>query len=212
MEVHEWYVERLVDRTIKALEANYFKASFFTSKEVLLKAVHATLTPKMTIGIGGSVTLRDIGLIDMLQNEDVTVLDHWKPGLTPQEIQALRVRQLTSDLFISSTNAITEKGELVNIDGVGNRVNSMTYGPKKVLIIAGYNKIVPDVDAALDRIRRIAAPMNAKRLNLPVPCAESGRCQDCKSEARICRIVSILQRRPNLADISVFILNESIGY
>jgi hypothetical protein len=212
MDVHDWYVERLVSRTIKALEANFFKAAFFTSRESLLESVVSNLTPKMTVGIGGSVTLREMGLIDRLQKEDVTVLDHWRPGLTPQEIQSFRIKQLTSDLFISSTNAITEKGEVVNIDGAGNRVGGMTFGPKKVLVIAGYNKIVPDVEAALDRIRRIAAPMNAKRLNMNLPCAETGTCHDCKSEARICRIVSILQRRPNLTDISLLILNEPLGY
>jgi hypothetical protein len=212
MSVNEWYVERLVSRTIKSLEANFFKAAFFTNREELLNAALSNLVPKMTVGIGGSVTLRDIGLIDRLEKEDVTLLDHWRPGLSPEEIQNFRIRQLTSDLFISSANAITEKGEVVNIDGIGNRVNSITFGSKKVLIIAGYNKIVPDVDAALDRIRRIAAPMNAKRLNLKLPCAETGQCHDCKSEARICKIVSILQRKPNLTDISLFILNEPVGY
>ena len=87
----------------------------------------------------------------------------------------------------------------------------MTFGPGKVIIIAGHNKIVPDVNAALDRIKRIAAPMNAKRLNLPLPCAETGYCHDCKSEARICRITSIIQRKPGGTDISVYLINEELG-
>ncbi|HBA56184.1 MAG TPA: lactate utilization protein C, partial [Syntrophorhabdus aromaticivorans] len=120
----------------------------------------------------------------------VRLLDHWKEGLAKEEMNAIRLQQLTCDLFLSSANAITEHGDIVNIDGFGNRVSAMIFGPKKVIIIAGYNKIVPDVPAALDRIKRVAAPMNAKRLNLSLPCAETGHCHDCTSEERICRVTS----------------------
>jgi LUD domain len=87
----------------------------------------------------------------------------------------------------------------------------MTFGPKKVIIIAGYNKIVPDVNSALDRIKRVAAPLNAKRLGLPLPCAETGYCHDCSAEARICRVTSIIQRRPSGTDVSVYLINEELG-
>jgi len=119
---------------------------------------------------------------------------------------------LTCDLFISGANALTEQGMVVNIDSVGNRVNSLVFGPGRALIVAGYNKIVPDLEAALERIRTVAAPLNAKRLNLPLPCAASGICQDCSSEQRICRIISILQKRPAQSDVSVFLVDEKLGY
>jgi len=211
MEIRKWHNEKLIQRTLKSLASNFFDAESFSDRDSLVDKVLSHVKSGMKIGFGGSLTVRDLGIIERLKNEDVLVLDHWKPGLSKDEISGIRFRQLTSDLFISSANAITEKGEIVNVDGSGNRTNSITYGPKKVIIIAGYNKIVPDVNAALERVKNVAAPMNAKRLNLPLPCAETGRCHDCKSEARICRIISIIQRKPNATDISVYLINEELG-
>ncbi len=211
MDTKKWYIEKMMERTVQALKENYFDAAFFTDKKDLINRVMGYVKPRMKIGIGGSMTLREIGLVEKIKKEKVTVLDHWEAGLSKEEIQAMRIQHLTSDLFLSGSNAITENGEIVNIDGFGNRVNSITFGPKKVIIVAGYNKIVPDVEAAIERIKDVAAPMNAKRLNLPLPCAKTGYCHDCKSEQRICRIVSILERKPSGTDISVFIMNESLG-
>jgi hypothetical protein len=212
MDAREWYRGVTIERTVKALESNYFAARVFRKRKDLVNAVLDQVKPGMTVGFGGSVTIRELGLIDMLKEKGAETLDHWREGLTKEEIARIRKRQLTCDLFLSGTNAVTEKGELLNIDGVGNRINGMTYGPGKVIVISGYNKIVPDVEAALERVKNMAAPMNAKRLNLPLPCAETGRCHDCKSEARICRIVSIIQRKPNATDFSVYLLNEELGF
>lgn len=207
----EWHREKMIGRTVEALSSNYFDAHSFTDRSSLINSVMKYVSPGMKVGVGGSLSVRGIGLLERLANNDVQVLDHWKQGLTKEDIGAIRLAQLTCDLFLSSANAITEKGDIVNIDGFGNRVNAMTFGPKKVIIIAGFNKITPDVDSALDRIKRFAAPLNAKRLNLPLPCAETGYCHDCKSEARICRITSIIQRKPNGIDISVYLINEELG-
>jgi hypothetical protein len=210
--VKEWYVNKLCTRTVKALQASYFDALFFASREELNKAVLDQVTPSMIVGLGGAVTLRDLGLPALLAGKDAVVLDAWREGLTKEEGLAMRKEHLTCDLFLTSTNAVTEKGELVNIDGTGNRINAMTFGPKKVIVIVGFQKIVPDVDRAIERIKQVAAPMNARRLSLPLPCAETGYCHDCKSEVRICRVISIMQRRPNSTPISVYILGEEIGY
>lgn len=207
----EWYREKMIERTVKALSSNYFDAHLFADRSSLIDSVMKYVSPGMKIGIGGSLSVRGIGLLERLKEIDVQILDHWKQGLTKEDISATRLQQLTCDLFLSGANAITERGDIVNIDGFGNRVNAMTFGPKKVIIIAGYNKITPDINLALDRIKRIAAPLNAKRLNLPLPCAETGYCHDCKSEARICRVTSIIQRRPNGTDISVYLMNEELG-
>ncbi len=207
----EWYREKMIERTVKALSSNFFDAHSFTNRSSLISSIMKYVSPGMTIGIGGSMSVRGIGLLEKLAEIDVQVLDHWKKGLTKEDIGAIRLAQLTCDLFLSSANAITEKGDIVNIDGFGNRVNAMTFGPKKVIIIAGYNKITQDINLALDRIRRVAAPLNAKRLNLPLPCAETGYCHDCKVDARICRITSIIQRKPNGTDISVYLINEELG-
>lgn len=207
----EWFIERMIERTAKALSSNYFDVRSFTNRESLVSAIMHYATPGSKIGIGGSLSVRGIGLIEKLSEANVEVLDHWKQGLTKEQISSLRLSQLTCDLFLSSANAITEKGDIVNIDGFGNRINAMTFGPKKVIIVAGYNKLVPDIASALERIKRVAAPLNAKRLNLSLPCAETGYCHDCISEARICRITSIIQRKPSGTDISVFLLNEELG-
>ena len=207
----EWFIEKMMERTVKALSSNYFDAHSFTNRESLINSIMQYATPGSKIGIGGSLSVREIGLIERLSDQNTKVLDHWRQGLTKEEIGAIRLSQLTCDLFLSSANAITEKGDIVNIDGFGNRVNAMTFGPKKVIIIAGYNKIVPDINSALDRIKRVAAPLNAKRLGLPLPCAETGYCHDCKTEARICRVTSIIQRRPSGTDVSVYLINEELG-
>lgn len=201
----------MIDRTAKALTSNDFDAHVFGDRESLIDAVLEQVTPGASIGVGGSVTVREIGLVEKLAAKDAQVLDHWRNGLTKEEIGTIRLRQLSCDLFLSSANAVTERGEIVNIDGFGNRINAMTFGPRKVVIIVGYNKIVCDVNMAIDRIKRIAAPLNARRLNLPLPCAETGYCHDCKSHARICRITSIMQRRPGGTDISVYLINEELG-
>lgn len=201
----------MIDRTAKALTSNDFDAHVFGDRKSLIDAVLEQVTPGASIGVGGSVTVREIGLVEKLAAKDAQVLDHWRNGLTKEEIGTIRLRQLSCDLFLSSANAITERGEIVNIDGFGNRINAMTFGPKKVVIIVGYNKIVCDVNMAIDRIKRIAAPLNARRLNLPLPCAETGYCHDCKSHARICRITSIMQRRPGGTDISIYLINEELG-
>ena len=207
----EWLVEKMIERTVKALSSNYFDAVSFMDRESLRAAVLKHIAPGLKIGIGGSMSVRGIGLLEKFNELDVELLDHWKEGLSKEQTNSIRLSQLTCDLFLSSANAITEKGDIVNIDGFGNRINAMTFGPKKVIIIAGYNKIVPDVNAALDRIKRTAAPLNAKRLNLALPCAETGYCHDCKVDTRICRVTSIIQRRPSGTDVSVYLINEELG-
>ncbi|OPY00263.1 MAG: hypothetical protein A4E62_00922 [Syntrophorhabdus sp. PtaU1.Bin002] len=211
MLVKQWFAEKMMARTVLALAVNGFDARSFTDPKELIAEVMKYAEQNARVGIGGSVTVRSIGLMEELAKSPIHILDHWKAGLTKDEMDIVRLQQLTCDLFLSSSNAITEQGDIVNIDGFGNRVSSIAFGPKKVIIIAGYNKIVPDIAAALDRIKRVAAPMNAKRLNLPLPCAETGRCHDCTSEARICRVTSIIQRKPTGTDVSVFLINKELG-
>ncbi|OPY83516.1 MAG: hypothetical protein A4E65_00483 [Syntrophorhabdus sp. PtaU1.Bin153] len=201
----------MMARTVAALARNGFDVRSYTDRKELIAQVMKNIGQNVSVGIGGSVTVRSIGLMEDLTKRSVRLLDHWKEGLTKKEIDIIRLQQLTCDVFLSSANAITEHGEIVNTDGFGNRVSAMIFGPKKVIIIAGYNKIVPDIPAALDRIKRVAAPMNAKRLDLPLPCAESGHCHDCTAEERICRVTSIMQRRPIGADMSIFLMNEELG-
>ncbi len=210
-EMQKWHRELLIRKTVDALRANFFEAKAFDDRQALTAEVLQSVGPGMTVGFGGSLTVRSLGLVDLVKERGATAIDHWQLGLSKEEIHDLRVRQLTCDLFLTGTNAVTEGGELVNMDGMGNRVNAMTFGPKKVIVIAGSNKIVADVHEGIERIKKVAAPMNARRLNLPLPCAESGRCHNCKSEQRICRILSILEKKPGGTNFSVFFLNEDLG-
>lgn len=165
-----------------------------------------------TFGFGGSATVRELKLPDELRARGKTILDHWQAGLTPPESLEIRRKQLLCDCFFCSANALSITGEIVNVDGVGNRVGAMIFGPAKVIIIAGINKIRPDLSAAIARVREIAAPMRAKSLGIDTPCAKTGLCNDCNTPLRICNVTAILHRKPTLTDCSVIVINRPIGY
>lgn len=207
-----WHTETLLERVVKKLTENLFSARYFLERQKLVEAILGLVPDGAKVGLGGSVTLRELELKDGLIKKGCEVLDHWDPSLTEEEKRRVRKLQHSCDVFLSSANAITEDGEIVNMDGVGNRVASIIYGPQRVIIVAGYNKIVKDLKEAIERIKRISAPLNAKRLGAKLPCAETGYCVDCKSERRICRILTILQRRPPETEMHVLLLNEEIGF
>jgi len=210
--IKQWWIEERVKKTIEKLEAHDFKAVYVKTKEEAIQEIWKYITPKQRIGVGGSLSIRGLGILEKLEAQGYTIYDHWKPGLTKENILEIRKSQMASDLFLSSTNAITLNGELVNIDGVGNRVNSINFGPGKVLLVAGYNKIVEDVQEAIRRVKNVAAPMNARRLNIDVPCAKVGKCVDCNSPNRICRVIVIHERKPSLTDILIILVGEELGF
>ncbi len=211
-EVKNWYLEKKAQKTIKALKGNGFDAEYFPTGEEAVKKVIEIAASAETVGAGGSVTLRELKILDALEEQGKTIYDHWKPSLSPEEILKIRRAQLTCDLFLSGTNALTLDGDIVNIDGAGNRVGAMTFGPKKVVILSGVNKIVGDVHEAIRRIHEVASPMNCKRLGFKTPCGETGLCNDCDSPQRTCRITVILNRKPVFTDISVYIIGEEMGF
>ncbi len=164
-----------------------------------------------TVGIGGSVTIRDMGLYERL-SESNRVFWHWKPqeGHTAAEMLE---RAEGAAVYLSSVNALSEQGEIVNIDGNGNRVAGIFYGHKKVFLIVGENKIVPTLTEAIDRARNVAAPQNAVRLGRKTPCALRGdRCYDCQSPERICKGVQVLWQAPAAAEYEVVLIGASLGY
>ena len=208
----EWWIEEKVKKTIGNLETHEFKALFVKNKQGAVEEIWKHITPNQRVGVGGSVTIRELGILGQLEARGHTLYDHWKPGLSKEKVLEVRKSQMTSDLFLSSTNAVTLNGELVNIDFAGNRTNATTYGPGKVILVAGYNKIVEDVQEAIKRIKNVAAPINARRLNMDVPCAKVGKCVDCNSPNRICRVVVIHERKPALTDMLVILVGEELGY
>lgn len=211
--VKKWFNERVSSLTIENLVKNGFKASYFEKSETAIKYIESIAENYNKIGFGGSMTvLQSLKLDELLKGKGKEILNHNIGSLSAEEKLEIRKKQLTCDLFVTSTNALTKDGKLINTDGVGNRVSAMIFGPKKVLVIAGVNKIVKDVDAGLKRIKEIAAPMNSKRLNMNTPCAVTGVCSDCNSPQRICRVTTIIERKPNFSDIEIIIIGENLGY
>lgn len=173
-------------------------------KEALLNKI----TKGDTVGFGGSITVDQVGIYEELESRGNEVYWHWKAEDKPQ---ALR-KATSSDVYITSSNALTEDGKLVNKDGVGNRVASMIYGHRDVYIVVGKNKICRDYEAANERIKSVAGPQNAMRLGLNTPCVQAGRCNDCNSEERICNIESIIHKNPNGTQIHILLVDEVLGY
>ena len=207
-----WHAEALGLRTVKALQANHFKAAYHATAAAAVRELLQEIPLDATVGVAGSWTLQEIGLLDALEERGQTLLNHNRPGLSPEESLAIRRRQLTCDVFLTSTNALTVSGELVNVDGAGNRVAAMTFGPGKVFVVAGANKITPDIPAAQQRIKMSAAPLNNKRLNRPNPCTATGQCMDCQGASRICTTTSILHKKPLASDITILIIGEELGF
>jgi len=208
----QWWIEEKAKKAVEKLKAHEFKAIYVETREGAVQEIWKYITPKLRIGIGGSLTIRELGILEKLEEQGNTVYNHWKPGLSKENVLEIRKFQMTSDLFLSSVNAITLNGELVNIDGIGNRVNSINFGPGKVILVVGYNKIVDDVQEAIHRIKNFAAPLNARRLNIDVPCAKVGKCVDCNSPNRICRVTVIHERKPSLTDILIILVGEELGF
>ena len=199
-------------KTVEALQKNRFSATYYPSAQEALEELLSVIPTDATVGIGGSWTLIQLEIVEKLEARGNIVYCHHKPGLAPEEILDIRRKQLTCDVFLTSTNAITEDGRLVNTDATGNRVAAMIFGPKKVIVLAGVNKIVGTIDEAQERIRSKAAPLNNKRLNRPNPCVKTGYCVDCQGPTRLCNVTTVIHKRPPASDIHVWVIGEEVGY
>lgn len=210
--VHEWYDNTLGERTAGAFRKNGFDAKYFPKRSGALDYIAACINKDTMVGLGGSMTVAELGIRDIAREKGAILLDHTIPGISPEEKFSIMRRQVCSDLFISSSNALTEKGELVNVDHAGNRVAALVFGPKRTIVVAGLNKIVPDEGSAFKRIAMCSAPMNNKRLNRANPCVQTGQCVDCSSPERICRSYCVIRKKPALSEFSILIIGETLGY
>lgn len=210
--IKKWHKDTLGQKVVEALKKNNFKAEYAGTKEEARNKVLELVESSTSIGIGGSMTTIELGLVEEFAKSGKVILDHAAAGLSAEEKLEIRRKQLTCDCFISSTNAVTLDGKLVNVDGTGNRVSAMIFGPKKVVIVAGINKIASDLDAALERLEMYAAPMNNKRLNIPNPCTATGICMNCSGSTRICNVTTIIRKKPSQTDINIIIVGEELGY
>ena len=208
----KFVLDKRVERTIDNLKKNNMDAVFVETEEQAIDKIKEILKDKDTVSVGGSMTLIDMGVIELLRNGNYNFLDRYEENLTPQKIEEVYVKSFSADVYLTSSNAITQEGGLYNVDGRGNRVAAMIYGPKKVIVVAGINKIVKDLDAAISRNREIAAPANAKRLERNTPCAATGHCTDCKSPDRVCKQYTYILGQPTKDRITVIIVNKELGY
>ncbi|NLY71163.1 MAG: LUD domain-containing protein [Clostridiales bacterium] len=200
-----------VKRTIDNLKNNGFDVQYFETKEEVRKALLEEIPADSSVGFGGSITVKDLNIYEDLKERGNKVYWHWKAGENESRKEILK-NAANADIFISSTNAITESGRLVNIDATCNRITGIIYGHEKVFIVAGTNKIARNSEEALIRIKTIVAPRNAKRLGVDTPCVETGKCMNCNSPERICRATLIIDKQPWGNPITIFLVNEELGY
>jgi L-lactate utilization protein LutB len=210
-EPEKWFNRRVAEKCVEALRRNGFTAYYAETRDEAKRIVLDAIPAGASVGIGGSVTVRDLGIHQALKERGNRVYDHWDASLSPAEKTAARDNQVKADVFLSSTNALTVDGALVNTDGTGNRVASMIFGPKISVVVCGYNKIVPNLRAAFQRVRRFAAPVNYKRLNASAPCVEGGDCEACGPKS--CRITTIIEAKPTAkSEFVVVVVGEKLGY
>lgn len=197
---------------IKNLEKRNMEGYFAETKEEAVKIImERFLTPGKSVCFGGSMTLKESGLMDAIEQSDCIVYDR-TTAKTPEEMRDMKAKMINSDYFLMSTNAITIDGELVNIDGFANRVSFLCYGPEHVIVLAGMNKVVSGVEDGVRRVRDVASPPNTVRLNKNTPCAVTGRCGDCYSEDCICSQLVITRRSGVKNRIKVILVAEELGY
>ncbi len=198
-----------------ALESNNFDVYLAENKQAACETVLKDIIPKLnarTISWGGSMTFIDTGLYAQLkENPDLEVLDTFDKKITAEEMLERRRQALLVDLFITGTNAVTETGQLVNLDMIGNRIGALTFGPKWVIVLVGRNKIVADLDEAMFRVKNYVAPVNSMRLDKKTPCVKTSYCQECKSPDRICNTWTITEKSFPKGRVKVVLTNEDLG-
>ncbi len=213
-----------IGKLFKNLEKNKIHPIFAETKEDAKNIVKEMLFDGCVITSGGSMSLNECGITELFQNQKYRFMNRSRKGITPEQQQECFKASIGADFFFCSTNAITENGELLNVDGFANRISAIAFGPKKVVMVVGKNKIVPDLNEAFLRVKKIAAPKNCVRLGIDNPCAKLGHCvsllnnpnpdfaDGCKNDTRICcdYLISALQRQENR--ITVILVNEDLGY
>jgi hypothetical protein len=207
-----WYHQARMKTVVAGLQRRNTEAMQVTDGDAAVRQVLDMIPEGATVGLGGSLTVQQIGLLDALRSGKYTLYDQYAKGLSPDKSLQVRRKGLLADFFVTGSNAITLDGRLVNLDGTGNRVAAITFGPQRVIMVVGRNKIVSDVDEALDRIWNLAAPLNAARLNRKTPCTTTARCEDCSSADRICNHLVITERQMAPGRLTVILVDQDLGF
>lgn len=200
--------ELLAGKVIKGLESRNMSGYYAASKEEALEKALELVGEGSSVTMGGCMSAHEIGLVDALKTGNYEFIDRDAPF----DPQAKMISAYEADVFVSSANAITEDGIMVNIDGNSNRVSAIAYGPKKVVFIVGMNKVCSDLDGAMKRARNVAAPINAQRFDLDTPCRKKGACFDCKSPDTICCQFLITRFSRHAGRIHVVLVNDDLGF
>jgi len=212
MEVKNWHKETVGKRVVDALKKNDFDAIYLQTAHEATEFIMKNVRSGATVGFGGSMTIKNMGIQDKVKAAGGIVIDHGALGLTREEVVATAKKEMLSDLYLCSSNAITMDGILVNVDGMGNRIAAMNFGPEKVIVVVSVDKVCLNEAAAFERLQTIAAPMNNKRLGCPNPCTTTGVCVNCQTKTRICRLYSVMRKKPMTTDITVVVVGHSCGY
>ncbi len=205
------FMRKQLESVSKILFKNNFETYIFDDTQSATDYIISTVGKNKNIGIGGSVTITEIGLVAKLEKNGNKIFTHVR-NMTNEQRRKVWLKAQNSDYYFASPQAITIKGEMIFLDANGNRVSSIIYGPKKVVLVAGYNKIVKDYNLGLWRARNISAIINNLRLNRKNPCIVTGKCEDCNSKERICNILTVLYKKPSYTDYIVILINEELGY
>lgn len=202
------------EEIIKNLKKRNMDGIYYEKTEQAVASILSKIPDGVLVGLGGSESIIESGLVDGLRKKNIRLLDRYKEGVTDKEVWEMRRKGLSADIFISSSNAVTMDGKIVNMDGIGNRVAAMVFGPAKVFLLVGMNKVVNTVEDAVSRIKNYVAPRNAIRVNIDTPCSKKGFCQEphCQPPHRICSQLVILESSMFPGRIKVFLVGEELGY
>jgi hypothetical protein len=202
------------EQIIKSLKKRNMNGFYFENSKEAVEAICRMVPEDALVGLGGSETIIESGLVDALRKMNIRLLDRYEEGVTPERVAEMRQEGLLSDVYITSSNAISSDGKIVNMDGTGNRVAAMIYGPKKVIFMVGMNKAVISLEDAITRIKTIAGPMNSIRVNMNTPCSKLGFCADphCHPPNRICSQLVILEANLIPDRINVVLVGEELGF
>ena len=203
--------EVLGQAVVKNLKAKGYEAVYVPTKEAALEEVLKLIPKGVSVGVPGTVTVREIGAMEKLAERECTIYHHWNPSLTPEERKQVLMDEYCADYYLTSANAVTRDGMIVNIDGNGNRVSAMAWGRNTLIFVIGMNKVASNLEAAIERARA-ATPPNALRLNLSTPCAKTGYCVNCDSPERVCKALLILERPVSGRKAHVIMVGEDLGY
>lgn len=208
--------EHKIEEVMSALKGNRFGSVYAATREEARRIILEMIPLHTRVGIGDSASLRQIGVIEELEKRGTEIVNPFCRELTSDLTQydafeGMLRKSLASDVFLTGANAVTMDGKLVYIDGVGNRIAGVIFGPKKVILAVGRNKIVPTVEEALARVKNVIAPVHARQKKKATPCATTGSCSDCNSKERICSITTVVEKNPLRSNITVILIDEDLG-